>query len=264
MTIRSYACSHGVATGALQFRTSPLNGRWRGRFVCGGWFAWTVALALLSGGGLGRTAWGAEAHDAAGHGDAAHAEDPSEGHAATGEHGADAHGEGAAHGASANPLTVDPDLAIVTAIVFLVLMLILWKFAWGPISAALDQRERSVADNIAAAERNHESAKQLLSAHQAKLDGAADEVRRLLEMARKEAEEHKQQVFGEAQAAARSEKDRALREIGVAKQQALQELAEKSVDTAVGLASRIVKAKLNPQDHSRLIQDALDQMPSQN
>lgn len=262
MAIRSYACSHGVPADAIPSPAARPAVRCGG-VERGGWWSWLVVLVLLTTGGA---FWGADAHGASGHGDSDHAEAPSESHAATGEHGADGHGaaEGAAHGASANPLTVDPDLAIVTAIVFLVLMLILWKFAWGPISAALDQRERSVADNIAAAERNHEAAKQLLSAHQTKLDGAADEVRRLLEMARKEAEEHKQQVFGEAQAAARSEKDRALREIGVAKQQALYELAEKSVDTAVGLASRIVKAKLNPQDHSRLIQDALDQMPSQN
>ena len=54
----------------------------------------------------------------------------------------------AAEEANATPLAFDPDLAICTAIVFVALLAILWKFAWGPISAGLDKREQSIAGNI--------------------------------------------------------------------------------------------------------------------
>ncbi|MGA2798799.1 MAG: ATP synthase F0 subunit B, partial [Thermoguttaceae bacterium] len=43
---------------------------------------------------------------------------------------------------------VKGDLTIWTAVVFLVVMLILWKFAWGPLSEGLDKRERHIADQI--------------------------------------------------------------------------------------------------------------------
>ena len=46
------------------------------------------------------------------------------------------------------------DLAIWTAVVFLVLLAILWKFAWGPIAEGLDKREQEIADQIAEAERS--------------------------------------------------------------------------------------------------------------
>jgi F-type H+-transporting ATPase subunit b len=177
-------------------------------------------------------------------------------------HGADAGGDTSHSGASTNPLGIDPDLAVFTAIIFLVLLAVLWKFAWGPISEALDQRERGIAEQIAAAQRTHEQAKDLLAQHKRQLDGAADEVRGLLEQARRDAEAHKQQMVSEARDAARAEKNRALREIDAAKNLALKDLAQTSVDTAVGLAGRIVRRQLKPDDHADLIQEALKEFPT--
>lgn len=190
--------------------------------------------------------------------------------AAEGEHAAATATEHAAaadagHGAAdTNPLTLDPDLAVFTAIVFLMLLAVLWKFAWGPIAEALDRREQGIAGQIDEAHRSNEEAKRLLAEHQARLDGATAEVKELLEQARRDAESQKQQIVVQAQQAAEAEKDRALREIGAAKNQALQQLAEKSVDTAVELAGRIVHRQLKPEDHVDLIKETLPRLPSNN
>ena len=159
---------------------------------------------------------------------------------------------------------LDPDLAIVTALVFLILMAVLWKFAWGPIVAALQKREDSIADDLAAAKRNNEEAQRLLEDHKSKLAGTAEEVRQLLDGARRDAETTKQEIIADAQKAAESEKTRAVREITAAKDSALEDLAKKSVDTAVGLAGQIVKRQLKPDDHQELIGEALKQFPSKN
>ena len=71
-------------------------------------------------------------------------------------------------------------------------------------------------------------------------------------------------IVGEAQKAAASEKDRAVREIVAAKNEALHELADKSVGTAVDLAGRIVGRQLKQSDHESLIVDALDKFSSNN
>ena len=52
-----------------------------------------------------------------------------------------------------------------------------------------------------------------------------------------------------------------LREIEAAKTAALQDLARTSVDTAVNLAGKIVQRQLSPEDHARLISDALQSSP---
>ena len=51
-------------------------------------------------------------------------------------------------------------------------------------------------------------------------------------------------------------------DISAAKNQALREIAEKSVDTAIGLARNIIRREVRPGDHEQLIQDALKQFPN--
>ena len=100
----------------------------------------------------------------------------------------------------------------------------------------------------------------MLAEHQAHLDRAAGEVKGLLDQARRDAETQKQHIVAEAQQAAAGERDRALREIGAAKSQALHELTQYSVDAAVQLAGRIVGRELTPEGHADLIRETLPQL----
>ncbi len=155
------------------------------------------------------------------------------------------------------PLTWKTDSAIFTAAVFLILLLILWRFAWGPIRDGLDKREQGIADHISAAERQNEQAKNILSQYEAKLAEAAGEVRELLEEARRDAEHTKEEIVAAARKEAEAEKNRALHEINTAKDQALKDLAERSADMAVDLAGKIVHTKMTKDDHAALIREAI-------
>jgi len=171
-----------------------------------------------------------------------------------------AHEEGA-EAESPNPMAIDPDLAIWTFIVFIVLLLVLGKFAWGPIVEALENREKSIADNIAAAEATREEAQRLLADYERRLADASNEVRELLEEARRDAEHTKGQILTEAKAAAEAEHRRATREVNSAKDAALHAIAEAGADMAVDLAGRIVKKQLNAADHTQLIREAVARFP---
>jgi F-type H+-transporting ATPase subunit b len=163
---------------------------------------------------------------------------------------------------ASDPLSVDPDLAVWTFIVFAVLLMVLWKFAWGPIVAGLEKREESIAHNIAAAQQQHDEAKQLLADYEVKLAGAADQVRAMLDEARRDAEQTKQSIIAEAKSGAESERLRGLRDIETATDAALQTLAERSAQLAVELAGKIVHNSLNAKDHSKLIQEAVAKFPT--
>lgn len=212
-----------------------------------------------------------------GDGDGAHAaQGDGHGDSHGGDHGGEHHDpyEDALHGnatpqtgpldGQGNPAEWKSSLAIWTLVVFGCLAAVLWKFAWGPIRDALDSRERSMQQNIDSAREQNEKAAAMLAEHEAKLAGTADEVRQIIDNAKKEAETQKQSILAEAEAAAESQKSRAILEIDAAKNGALQELAEKSVDTAVGLAGKIVQRQLSPEDHSTLISEAIKHFPSKN
>lgn len=170
-------------------------------------------------------------------------------------------GHGGGH-AKPNPLTLQPDLAVFTAIVFLLLVAILGKFAWKPIIEAVDRREHAVAAEINAAQDANQQARRLLAEHEARLASAAEDVRRMLDQAQRDAEQQKQQILAEAQRAATAERDRALRAIDAAKDGALRDLAKTSVNTAMELAGKIVQRQLKPDDHAQLIGEALDRFPA--
>ncbi|MCC7085832.1 MAG: F0F1 ATP synthase subunit B [Pirellulales bacterium] len=186
------------------------------------------------------------------------------------EHGvADAPAETGSHQEETpNPLVWKTDLAIFTFLVFLILFFVLKKFAWGPISQSLDQRERNIAENIAAAQRAQDEAKEMLGQYEKKLAGAADQVREMLDEARRDAEHTKQQIVAEAKAAARAEQDRAMRDIRTATDAAVKELSERSTDLAIELAGKVIATKLSPDERSRLVQESLTKFaaatPSEN
>jgi F-type H+-transporting ATPase subunit b len=197
-------------------------------------------------------------------------------HAPTAAHGAE---HGAAHGGhhdpsdlshqNAGPKLEDPsqwksDLALATLVVFLCLLLLLSKFAWRPVMEGLEARERGIAANIEEAKRSAEMAAAQLRQYEAKLAAATEESREILNQARKDADAARERILADAQAIAQRERQRAIEDIQSAKNAALQEMTQKSVDLAVSMAGRLVRRQLKAEDHSQLIREMLDQFPSHN
>jgi F-type H+-transporting ATPase subunit b len=159
-----------------------------------------------------------------------------------------------------NPLALSAwkaDLAIWTGVVFLVLLAVLWKLAWKPIAEGLDKREQNVADQIAQAEQANQKAKDILSDYERKLAGAQDQVRAILDQGRRHAEQLGQEMLDKAKEEAKLEYERAVKQIDAATSAAIKELADQSATLAVDLAGKIVRSKLNPSDHARLIDQAV-------
>jgi F-type H+-transporting ATPase subunit b len=233
-----------------------------------------AALALVGAAGAGWTQ--EEAHKAAAdqpaaaHAEAAHA--PSEaahgsGEAAHGEHAAE-HGGGhnefdLSHGNGSSKLE-DPadltryDMSIYSFIVFLILLGVLYKFAWGPIALALQRREETIARQIEDARLASERAAHQLREYEARLATATEEARHIVSEARKDAEMAKDRIVAEARDAAQRERERAVADITLAKNQALDAIAQRSVQTAVSLASQIIGREVRPDEHEALIGQAID------
>ena len=149
------------------------------------------------------------------------------------------------------------DLALWTAVVFVCLAAVLGKFAWGPIAAALDKREQKIADDIAGADDANQKAKELLADYQRKLDEAGDQVRGILDQGRRDAEQVGRELLEKAKKDAKIEQQRAMGRIEAATDDALKGLADRSAAMAVELAGRIVREKLDPKDHTRLIEQTV-------
>lgn len=152
------------------------------------------------------------------------------------------------------------DLSIYTVIVFLLLLAILSKFAWPQITAGLKAREDLIASARDDAMKAKADAERVQKELKAEFAAASDKIRAMMDEARKDAEvlRAKEREVGTKEAAA--ERDRAKREIEVAKEQALQEIYQKSVEVAALISSKAIKRNMTAADHSRLIDEALSDL----
>jgi F-type H+-transporting ATPase subunit b len=162
--------------------------------------------------------------------------------------------------AGPNPLAFRTDLAIWTFVVFVVLFGFLSYFAWPQIAAALDERERKITDNVAAAAAKLEEAKKVLADHEAKLAAAAGDVRAMLDEARRDAEHTRKRIEAEGKQAANDELARAVREINRARDAAVQDLAVTSANVAVDLARGVVRQEISTERQNQIVRDAIGEL----
>lgn len=193
-------------------------------------------------------------------------ETPASGHDGTAAHAkADATGPGAASGhgeAQPDILEFKPPLAITTVIVFVALLAVLWRFAWGPLSEALAERERKHEETLRHADEAKAESARLLAEHKRQMDTAAEQVRQMLDEARRQADANAQTIVQKAQAEAEASRERAEREIGSAKDQALNEIWSRTADLAVAVAGRVLSKELSHDDHRRLVDSAVGELPA--
>lgn len=163
--------------------------------------------------------------------------------------------EGSEEGGALPPFCAD--LALWTAVTFVLVLIVLWKFAWGPIIEGLDKREQYVLDQRSDAEKANADAKALLEDYKSQLANAKAEIQQMKADAAVNAEKAAAIVMNKAIASVEAEKKAATQEIANAKIQAQKELAAQSAALAVELAGKILKKELTPQAHQKLIDQAV-------
>jgi F-type H+-transporting ATPase subunit b len=166
----------------------------------------------------------------------------------------------AAEATGLSPFAGNVGNAIWTLAIFLLVVVILGKFAWGPILALLQQREEFIHRSLADAKRDREEAEARLKEYAAKLQSARAEAAGLVEEARRDAERLREDLKQRARTEAETMIQNAERQIGLQTQRAIQDIRREAVDLSVAIASKLLQKNLTKEDNERLIADALRQM----
>ncbi len=149
------------------------------------------------------------------------------------------------------------DLSIYTFLVFIGLMLLLWRFAFGPISKALHDREDSIRKNIEDAKTERIKAEELRGEYEGMLEAAADKVRGIYAEANAQAEEMRTKRVAEADQEAQTRIQQAIQEIERAKERAISELFELENQRIVQATEHVLGRALSDDDQHRLVNEAL-------
>lgn len=150
--------------------------------------------------------------------------------------------------------------AVWTLVVFLGLVFVLGKFAWGPILNTLQQREDFIRNALEEAKKDRLAAEARLKEYEARLREARAEATAIVEEGRRDAEVLRGRIEQEAREEAEKIRARTLRDIGIARETAVKELYELGGKLATRIAAQIVDRELRSEDHQRLIDNAISEM----
>jgi F-type H+-transporting ATPase subunit b len=166
-----------------------------------------------------------------------------------------------AEGGGGGLLSVDVTLLWATIVVFALFAWVLGKFAWGPLLKIVDEREKTIRDQVDSAQQAAADAKDLLVQHQEMLKGAGREREEILQKAVKEAEQVRVDLVTKARADADQVVSKAREQMQREKDQAIAELRAQVADIAVEAASRIVKSSLTEEAQRKLVDDYIKELP---
>ncbi len=172
------------------------------------------------------------------------------------------HGEAAgAEPARTNLLAPNTGLMFWTLLIFIVLWIVLSKFAFKPITAAVEARERALQEALDAAARDREEAARLLAEHRAKIEEARNEAQRYIAEGRAAGEKLRGHMLEETKAQQQEMLDRARREIGAEKERAIAELRREAVELAIAGAEKVIERNLDTDANRKIVEAFLASIP---
>ncbi|WP_017382142.1 F0F1 ATP synthase subunit B [Paenisporosarcina sp. TG-14] len=144
-----------------------------------------------------------------------------------------------------------------TLIIFIILMLLLKKFAWGPLMGIMTQREELIANEIEAAENSRIESGKLLEQQNSLLKVARTEAQAIVENAKKQGEVQRGEIVTVARAEANRMKESAVREIETEKEKAIAAVRGQVVSLSVLAASKVLGKQISEEDNRALIEETI-------
>jgi F-type H+-transporting ATPase subunit b len=141
--------------------------------------------------------------------------------------------------------------------IFIVLVVLLWKFAWGPISKGLDARAQRITDSLKRAEEVEKAAREITETNKALLLKAQHEAQQIVSDARNAAQQVAEEVRKKATADVDAQRVRFTRETELAVEKARDEMRRATVELTIAATARLLGRSLTDGDSRRLAAEAL-------
>jgi F-type H+-transporting ATPase subunit b len=147
-----------------------------------------------------------------------------------------------------------------TILTFVLLMLILKKFAWKPILKTLSDRENKIKVALYQAEQDQKEAEKLLADQRKLLEKARMESVQIINDSKKSAEASRKELLEQARIEADRQLERAKQEIELSKDAAIDEVKKYATDIALLAAQKVVGDTLSREQHLNLVDKYVKQL----
>jgi F-type H+-transporting ATPase subunit b len=157
-------------------------------------------------------------------------------------------------------ITPSGGLMIWTLLVFGISMLLLAKFAFPPIRAALDRRQKAIEESIDTAERTRQEADQILSEYRERLKEAREQAEDIVSRARRTAEDQHREAVETARRRGEELLEQTRHDIEAETRRAIGEIRQEVANLTVLAAEKVTRKTLSEADQRRLVEEALGEL----
>jgi F-type H+-transporting ATPase subunit b len=157
---------------------------------------------------------------------------------------------------------MNPGLMVWTIVTFVVLLIVLSKYAWKPLLKSLQDREDKIRQALELADKARAEAAELLQQNEKNLAKAEEEYRKIIGEGKTFAEKLKVEVVAKAHQQAQRELQHAKEEIQRDVEAAKQQLRTEVADLAIQAAGKILDETLDAPKHKKIVDKFLNQLPN--
>ena len=148
-----------------------------------------------------------------------------------------------------------------TLIIFVVLLIILSRFAFKPLTAAVAAREKALEELINSAKQDRDKAALLLADQQKALDASRADAQRVIAESRTTAEKLRNEMMEQTKQQQHELLERARVEIDNERKRAITDLRREAVELALAGASKVIERNLDDQTNRKLVESFLATVP---
>lgn len=157
-------------------------------------------------------------------------------------------------------LSPEPGTIFWTVLTFILLLLVLKKFAWGPILKTLEDRENKIKVALYQAEQSQKEAEKVLSEQKNILSNARKDAIEIMNESKKNADKTRKEIVEQAHKEAENILTRAKQEIDLSKETAIEEIKKYAVEISFAAAQKVTSESLTREQHLHLIEKSIEDL----
>ena len=146
------------------------------------------------------------------------------------------------------------------SIAFFLFVWFVMKYVWPPLIVALDERKKTIADGLAAAEKGKHEQELAEKAAEKHIKKAKDQAADILAQAQKRASEIVEEAKGDARTEAEGIKKAAAAELDQEVNRAKEHLRQQVATIAIAGAEKVLKREIDEKAHSDIVNDLIAQI----
>lgn len=153
-----------------------------------------------------------------------------------------------------NPMTSTIFWSIV---VFVILVIVLWKFVLKPVNNMISKRQEEIREKIDTADRKSLEANEYLEEQKKTIDKSRVEAKKIIDEGKEAARKIKEEIENQASEKSKLMLENALIEIRSEKDRSINEVKDEMVDIALSASQKMISKSLSEEDHKKLIEESL-------